>query len=687
MVLTHSVIALTAAYQTSWVAFLLPAVVAVVCLFVPGLLIGAAFGLRGYRLGSWAPVASVAAIAMSAVAAPLLRWRWGVLPVGVGTACLALLAFAVRILLYRQLRAPDFKDGRRPRGRHAAPALSPRAVTMIVVSVAAATYVVAAAKFGTLIHSPGAFGQTWDNAFHLNAIQAILETGNASSFNMNVYQPGSATFYPAAWHGIVSLVALLSGAPATVSSHAVAIAVAFAAWPAGVYSLARVARMKPLEAALTIPFSLVFPQFPWNFLAYGTLYPNLLAYGLMPAALALVVTGIRMWNRTTAMLVAASLVGIIALALAQPNAVIIFAIANVMIFWGFHIRWVWRRYSGIRRVGAVCGVALLWPAVLVALSYGLDAVPALHAMRRGHIYWNAQGTLPEGYTRLFSLTGGWSNAQASMIGYSAMWALAALVLCGIVVLAAWRRQLWILGMYAALGALFIAGYCLEGSWRVYVVGWWYCDVPRLWAPLTMVFALASTASIGALLRLIWHRMAARKRAQIRGIAAGISSALILASMAVGPQMALVNRNIVDAYAITNSSLVDRDEYRLFLWMKQHVPDGAVVAGNPWEGATFAWAVGGVQALFPKITSAVEPDLFYLASHLREANSDPHVCPLLLRNKVTYALDLKNLYLWGESGYGIEKRYPGLDDVADAGIGPVVAQFGEAKLVHITACGS
>lgn len=716
-----------ALYQQSWFAFSIPAVLALLVLFVPGMISGLALGLRGYRLYAWAPVASVFAVAASAVAAPMLGLRWGVLPVVLAAVVLAGVGFALRVVLYRSFRWPRIRD--RAWGGSVVPSsaantpavhaladrayghFSHRALAAITVSTFAVTYAVAAFHCAALIHSPSAFGQTWDNAFHLNAIQSILRVGDASSLHMNVYSPGSATFYPAAWHGVVSLVVMLSGAPATVSSNAVAFAVAFMAWPAGVYCLARVATRNPLTAIIAIPLSLAFPQFPWNFLAYGTLYPNLVAYAMLPALLAFVVAGVRAWNRATVVYIYAVLVGAGALALAQPNAVIIWLLAVAAIFWGFHVRRVWNRTSGGTRIWAASGITLLWAAGVVGINTVLDAVPTLHAMRRGHMYWPAQGSVQGGLARLALLTGGWPNGEAGSIGYFSMWPLALLVVLGLVLLVVRGKQLWALGLYAGLGALFVMSYALEGRWRTYAVGWWYCDVPRLWAPLIMIFVLASAVSVGALLQWViqLHNLSkteqnrslqkeehlVQKRDQLaqktrqpalRPMAAAVSVGLVIGLGISGPQLTPACRDIEKAYAITDSTLVDRDEQQLFLWIGQHLPRTARVAGNPMEGATFVWAVGGTQALFPKITSGLEPALAYLAGHLKEAGTNPQVCPLIRKFGVTHALDLRDRYLDGGTSYGIEHRYPGLDGVAKSGIGPVIAQFGEAKLVQITACG-
>ena len=56
--------------------------------------------------------------------------------------------------------------------------------------------------------APDALMQHWDGVYHVSGVQAILDTGNASSLGAMapLYGEVSPTaYYPAAWHGIVAL--------------------------------------------------------------------------------------------------------------------------------------------------------------------------------------------------------------------------------------------------------------------------------------------------------------------------------------------------------------------------------------------------------------------------------------------------------------------------------------------------
>ncbi|MDK6900850.1 DUF6541 family protein, partial [Streptococcus agalactiae] len=62
-----------------------------------------------------------------------------------------------------------------------------------------------------------------------------------------------------------------------------------------------------------------------------------------------------------------------------------------------------------------------------------------------------------------------------------------------------------------------------------------------------------------------------------------------------------------------------------------------------------------------------------------------VCSLLKRENIHYALQLRDVYLWGGSGWNIEKNFSSLDHLEDIPGAKVVDQQGEAKLVKLPDC--
>lgn len=188
---------------------------ALAVLVAPGLLLAWATGARGFSLSALAPVFSVSLIAVAAVACPYVGIPWSLLPVVV----LAAAASAVAFLLRR--RAPV---GWQPQRSFDARFGFAMLGTLLAAVIIGARLIYA---FG----SPDSISQTYDNIFHLNAIQYILHTGQASSFTV-----GSMTgipFYPAGWHAVVSLTAQLSGTGIPAAVNATNLVIGAFVWPVG----------------------------------------------------------------------------------------------------------------------------------------------------------------------------------------------------------------------------------------------------------------------------------------------------------------------------------------------------------------------------------------------------------------------------------------------------------------------
>lgn len=683
----HTIGSLTSDWMldSQWLQILVPMMVSLCVILMPGMVIGYAARLRCSRLVAWAPIGSVAVIVVAALLAPILRLDWGIFPVALVT-----FLFAAGGWIIGWVTHPKADDND---SLNAAPSLrqfTDRSELVHALTVVGSILIVAATwtvHFARLINVPYALPQNWDNAFHINQVQRIIESGDGSSLHMSLALGGRDFFYPGAWHDSVSLVVMISGSDNAVAVNAFATVILFFVWPLGLYGLSRSITRDKRVALLAIPASQVFPQFPLNFVSYGTLYPNMLAVCLIPGALMLVIDGIRRWDKSTIVMVYLSALSSVALSLSQPNALFSYLLTVIAIAWGFHIRRVVQNVEAIgRRVWGLLGVTALWLGAIAALSFVLDIPAALHSMRHSEDTWQVQGNLKQGLVQLLSASGGRPQIDTAMISAREMLMLGILAAIGLVWLILTKRQYWIIGAYGILSALFLVGYSIPGKWRTFIVGLWYTEVPRLWAPLTILLVLGLAAGAVALLRGIQRLVPQVDKKSISVIFTVTISLFYLVYPLCGRYSQTVYQIMSDRYDISDTSPMDSDEYQLFRWMNQNLPDDAVVIANPWEGGVFAWGVGGTRAVFPTLNvGSLDKDLSYLGENLRDAGDDPAVCQLLDEYHVSYALDLADRYFYGGESYRVEEIFEGLDGAAESGIGHIVKQYGEAKLVEITVC--
>lgn len=677
----------------NWWLFPLPLLVALATVFLPGLAVGSLIGLRRKWLWAWAPAASVTIASVTAVAAGKIGITWGFLPLLLATLLVLLVCWMDKWVRRKLHTAPgDFQiDG-------SSQALTNLRNNWQIPTAFVAVFVLATIWFAAVIKLPGAFAQSWDNAFHLNLAMMFTQNGNASTLATNLVGNDPTGYYPAAWHGLVSLIASTCNRSVVVATNALTIVVAFLAWPLSIYTFTSEVTRNRVATTLSIPLSLAFPQFPMGFVGYGTLYPNLLGYAFIPLCAALLINCLRTWPRQIAYKLCLAVVAITAAAFSHPNSVFVIAIFFVVITWWFTLRATLKRLTNTRKNKAMqtlfaLGWSILWFAIYVTWDRFCYRIGFIHAMRgpEAHNFNPVSGTYKQGVRDLLLLTGGTGFNNSFQYTLLLLAPLTILVWMGFFKISRFPRQ-WLLcftWVPLAFYYLVVTGMQHIGL-RRYFVGVWYNDAPRVFAPI--VFIAVPLAAIGAawiwslFLRFIPKIRSGRRRAMAFPI---YLACLTLFSIwgplplkSTGPWVFSafeIPKPDVDGY-----QLIDTDEIKLLFSLPEYVPENDAVLANPWEGGTFAWAIGERRAAFPKISARVYPDSLNLLAETLDPQHDPQVCQKIEAANSRYILDLQDQYLWGESGWEIERQYPALDNI-DPKTSKLVKQVGDAKLLRYQGC--
>lgn len=135
------------------------------------------------------------------------------------------------------------------------------------------------------------------------------------------------------------------------------------------------------------------------------------------------------------------------------------------------------------------------------------------------------------------------------------------------------------------------------------------------------------------------------------------------------------------YASTaESPLVSADEMALLEKLDDLVPEGATIAVNPWTGGAMAFAVADRNTTSKHTLTTYTDAELLLNDKLRDATTDPSVCPAVRQTGVAYVLDFGTSEVHGGNhgfqGLLIPSSTPGFE---------LVAQVGDAKLLELTAC--
>ncbi|QKV80462.1 DUF6541 family protein [Amycolatopsis sp. Hca4] len=604
----------------SWLDAAPAAVLCGALLILPGLPLTHLLGLRRLAMVALAPVVVVALVTVTAIVAAELGIRWSLPLVLLVFAGSAVVAGCVVLPLRRRLPQPAPGDG--------LPVVAAAAGGLVVALALGALTVRAA------IGSPEELVKTDDSSFHYNAVTNILNSGVASTFRIDTLGvPGRVRgFYPAAWHDLGSLLAMLTGGSVPATANILSVTIALVVWPLGCVLLMRQLAGPDRQAlALAGLLSVAFGAFPWELLGWGILWPNLLGLSLVPAGVAVVMSmaGLAredVIGRGRAFLLAP--VALTAIAIAHPNAVVSLAAITLPAIVVALARAAARRYRAGRRPQAALFAA---PIVLAAPAYWLVVV------RLGVFAGPMTADSPpfESPSQALGevLTGATNH-------HGAGWVLAGLVIVGAVSCFRQRSRRWLVAGHALSGGLYVLAAGVPGASRRIFTGFWYTDSHRLAAMLPVtgvplvvigVLAVVSAARAG----LAPDGVLRRLRLWPPAAAVVVVIALLLAT---GGLHHADHRDRVLAAYPKAAPLVTPDEYALFTRIGRRTEPGTIVAQMPYNGSPTVMALTRRQVLFPQLNlGRLTTDQVYLAQHLNQAASDPRVCEIVNRLQVRYLL--------------------------------------------------
>lgn len=681
----------------SWLSAAPLVLLAAAWLTLPGLVIGVATGLRGTAAWGAAPLLSVGVIAGSAVLGGYTGIPWsGLVPAATAVLAAAIVVGTRRLVLGRPLvvRPALLRSHLRARLESVLTGGPDRRWTG--PAAVAGLLLAAALGFRAAIRGmarPDALSQTFDANFHYNAVARILNTGDASSFTVGglVNSPG---FYPAAWHGVVSLVTPLTPGPGevVVASNVVALVTTLLVWPLSVLLLTRLLVGRSAGAAFATPvLATGFVAFPWTLVTYGALWPNLIGVALLPAALAAVVSAARPGTgpdgdpgpfpaarvaRWAPAVAAGPAVG-----LAHPNALFgLLVLSAPVLLWG--VAGAVRRGFRRGRLPALRALAAagLMLAGGVVVAWVMFADPALDGLRS--YYWE-----PE-----VSRAGAIRNAILhSPDGADPAWSLALLTVVGAVSALRRARMSWLVVAHLLVCALYVVA---ASTWSSAWTGIWYNDTPRIAAliPVTaaplavlgLLTACAAARRVACVVRDALTRSLPVAGTWPRPRAAVLVAVGVLAVVMVSGglyQGARIDR-LAGIYQDPEEVLVGPQQADFLREAGRLLPPDAVVAQNPWAGTAMLWAMTDREVLFPHLTGVWSADQELIAARLQHAAVDPAVCHAVAATGVGYALTAPPTF-WNWDP--LAESFPGLEDLAGAEGFELLATDGQSALYRITAC--
>ena len=638
----------------SWSVIVMPVLVSVLALTVPGMLVLiAGWGARRLTVLALAPVVSIAMLAVSATIAPMVGLGWSVLPVAVLTVVAAGCAFGLRRWVGA---APDEPSSRS--------AFLWGGLSLLAAAVAIAV------QLAWVFGGPAHISQTFDAIVHLNTVAYAVDTGNASAFHIG--ETSDIGFYPNGWHTVAALAAQVTGASVPVAVNAANIALAAVAWPLSVVALSTALLSDRLAVVVgSAALSTGFGAFPLLLMFFGVLYPNAMGYAVLPGGVAIVVLllraqGVRDAVRSPVLfLVASAGVG-----LSHPNA-----------------------FLGMVALGSAIAVVHLVAGAVRARSrrQWLRTSAVLAAMLVVLvILWRVMRTNAE-----MSIWAPWqTTAQAvgeglllSPRGYTVTVTVSVLIALGLIAVIR-RPRLLVVAAPMAVGVLLFvvaSGTAGGNALREFLTNPWYNDSYRLAALLPAAgipIAVLGAVTVVDAGRAFFARVGAPRSLRVLG--AGVA-VLAVFSVAVSPNILRTAADARGAYALNATSpLLTSDEEALLERLPQTTPEDALIAGSPWTGASLAYAIGDRQVLRKHAFGNIGTDEAYLGNRLKLIDSDPLVCEAVDRLGVDYVLDFGAQNVWNNPGVGLDRQ--GLYNISPSPHLVLVDSEGpNARLFRIEGC--
>lgn len=637
----------------SWLG---PVLLAWVVLGVPGLAMLLACGVRVPVRWGWAPVVTVLMAVVLGGVLHLLGVSWRPLPVGLGAAVLVILAGLVRRLCGRSRAASVGRPV--TSSRPAALGLLRGALwpagreTVLIVGVTVLAGLAAVASASTRMGGIDTLNGSYDAFFHHASIAVVRDHGDGLMTTALAPIYGKPTLYPVVFSTLAALLPfdVVTSANAMMLACLAALPVALAALLASGSALARpgdgAAGLRPVRAwmiALASSAGVLFMSTPAMGLVMG-LWPTVLGVLCLPPAIAAVVrvahllgtdlveeptggggpadgagpvgrggpagaggpvdagpTGLQ---RVLAVLGCLAVVGGAVLA-HFSNLFALLLVAGLLLVVRGLLRVIRGRH--VLRGALEAALALLLGGGAIAVSAGRLGTMQLTDARAWHL-------LPALRDVMFDVP------RVPALGHPA-WQLVVVWVLAVIGAVAAVRRCEPRGTTAALGVLVTVAMGVSTLFPSMLgqvlTNPWYGARERI-APITMCLLL-----VLALRGL--QTLAGLRRAVALRILSLLLAVTVVVGLAVPSRLPMAGALAYTAYGLQFRPYAPPAERAFIERSAAELPTGAVVLGDPRDGAGLYWSLGGVDTVFPTLARPQTHEAALLGAYIDEADERPEVC--------------------------------------------------------------
>ena len=580
--------------------------------------------------------------------------------------------------------------------------------------------------------SASSFVQGWDIVHHLDVTQAMIESQKYSSIHYDFYstveasitpwEPGASGFYPSGWNIIVALTTQLVSTTVPIAGNALNFVSAAIIFPLSICSL--IAKVLPKHRIALISGAFVclaFFVFPWSLLIYGPIFPNTVAFCVMPSIwwVFMQMTRSKTPKHDLIWLIVIFVLGLITLFILHPST--IFSSIVVLLPWSF------ARIGESKRRVVLFGkqikpVTLAYAFFIFALV--IWSVFYYVLIVRGvalNFWWSAYSSLQDAILHALGMDFiGQSYAGGELVSPQPI--LSICVLVGAVWTFKHKQARWMVSAFMYLSILCIFIITFDVPLKGYLSGFWYTDPFRIAASCVIMaiplaaLGLATLAEAALETFASWREKAAQRQTQgqtkahtkpqtcifctvwAKPLIAGAVIACVVVLNYVIPMPNLKSEKpIPAALAFKQASekaygdhyILTSEELEFLRRVELTVPAGAVIANLPHDGSLWAYGTNDLHVLwrFPNGYDASErPASAILRKRLNRIASDPEVLQTVHDLNVQYVLILNNVVDYSNAVTSTYKpgTFRGITQITDTTPGfEVVLEEGSMRLYKIT----
>jgi len=720
-----------------WLEFFQSVVVIIALLYVPGVILLHASGMpKPWALVS-APLVSCALFFIEGEIFSALN-----IPIPLAVMVLVPLLIAVLVNVYVFYVAPKHKEGlndKKPvkskairagkRSTNPVPAFIceelPFWISLLYIAIGLLTV---GFLFLPTLPSASSFVQGWDIVHHLDVTQAMIESQKYSSIHYDFYstveasitpwEPGTSGFYPSGWNIIVALTTQLVSTTVPIAGNALNFVSAAIIFPLSICSV--IAKVLPKHRIALISGAFVclaFFVFPWSLLIYGPIFPNTVAFCVMPSIwwIFMQMTRSKTPKHDLIWLIVIFVLGLITLFILHPST--IFSSIVVLLPWSFA-----RIGESKRRVilfgKQIKPVTLAYAFFIFALV--IWSVFYYVLIVRGvalNFWWSAYSSLQDAILHALGMDFiGQSYAGGELVSPQPI--LSICVLVGAVWTFKHKQARWMVSAFMYLSILCIFIITFDVPLKGYLSGFWYTDPFRIAASCVIMAiplaALGLATLAGAALETFasWrekatqHQIQTQTKAQTcvfctvwaKPLIAGAVIACVVVLNYVVPMPNLKSEEPIPAVtafkqasekAYGDHYILTSEELEFLRRVELTVPAGAVIANLPQDGSLWAYGTNDLHVLwrFPNGYDASErPASAILRKRLNRIASDPEVLQTVRDLNVQYVLILNNVVDYSNAVTSTYKpgTFRGITQITDTTPGfEVVLEEGSMRLYKIT----